>query len=229
MNIAQFKRWLGIYGSGSGGPVSWGSISGKPSFSTVAFSGDYNDLANRPSGTGTGTGTGSTAWADITGKPSLAAVATSGNYNDLSNRPTIPAAGGAPISRSIAVTANSQAGTVVVAGFGTPTDLAATTATVSAAGDAVTIGTLGGFKVSAVSVNYGAGFNTGTVFTINIPDPFGAASIDAHPLGTLMHYAGSPATEQTQLYISCSLAGGVVSLSKSNLTAGAAARWRAML
>lgn len=227
MSIAKILDTLRRVGGTSvpGGPLSWSSITGKPTFSTVAFSGDYNDLINRPSSTPGG----ATAWADVTGKPTFATVATSGDYNDLKNRPTIPAAGGAPISRSIAVTANSQAGTVVVAGFGASADLAGATATVSAAGDAVTIGTLGGFKVSAVSVNYGAGFNTGTVFTINIPDPFGAASLDAHPLGTLMHYAGSPATEQTQLYISCSLAAGVVSLSKSNLTAGAAARWRAML
>ena len=42
-------------------------IKNKPSLSTVATSGNYNDLSN---------------------KPNLSTVATSGNYNDLSNKPT---------------------------------------------------------------------------------------------------------------------------------------------
>lgn len=49
--------------------VTWSAITGKPSFATVATSGNYNDLNN---------------------KPSFATVATSGSYNDLSNKPTIP-------------------------------------------------------------------------------------------------------------------------------------------
>lgn len=49
--------------------VTWGNVSGKPTFATVATSGLYTDL---------------------TGRPTFATVATSGSYNDLSNRPTIP-------------------------------------------------------------------------------------------------------------------------------------------
>ena len=48
---------------------TWVTLSGKPTFSTVATSGAYSDL---------------------TGKPTLAAVATSGAYSDLSGKPSIP-------------------------------------------------------------------------------------------------------------------------------------------
>lgn len=49
--------------------------------STVATSGSYNDLSNKPT-------LFSGAYTDLTGKPSLATVATSGSFNDLSNKPT---------------------------------------------------------------------------------------------------------------------------------------------
>ena len=106
-----------ISSSGSGGPVNWSDILNKPTFATVATSGSYNDLSDKPtiptttsqltndSGfitdsalTGYATETWveqkgyltSVAWGDITGKPTLATVATSGSYNDLINKPTIP-------------------------------------------------------------------------------------------------------------------------------------------
>lgn len=47
---------------------TWETITGKPSFSTIAFSGDYNDL---------------------TSKPVLAPVAFSGQYSDLTDKPLI--------------------------------------------------------------------------------------------------------------------------------------------
>lgn len=85
----------------------WSEITGKPSF----FSGDYNDLTNKPTiptntnqltnGAGFITKTDgdgyykpigyNPAWTDVTGKPTFATVSTSGSYNDLSNKPTIPA------------------------------------------------------------------------------------------------------------------------------------------
>lgn len=60
---------------------AWTDITGKPSFSTVATSGDYADLINKPT-------LFSGVYADLTGKPTL----FSGDYNDLTNKPTIPAA-----------------------------------------------------------------------------------------------------------------------------------------
>ena len=59
-------------------------IKNKPTFSTVATSGSYNDLSNKPTipdGT----------YANLSGKPNLSTVATSGSYNDLNSKPNIPA------------------------------------------------------------------------------------------------------------------------------------------
>jgi len=69
-----------VLGGGSGGgPTAWTSVTGKPSFATVATSGSYADLINKPvlfSG----------SYADLTNKPTL----FSGSYNDLTNKPTAP-------------------------------------------------------------------------------------------------------------------------------------------
>ena len=56
---------------------------------TVATSGSYNDLSNKPTIPAAYTHPSSHPASMITG---LATVATSGSYNDLSNKPTIPAA-----------------------------------------------------------------------------------------------------------------------------------------
>ena len=80
--------------------------------STVATSGSYNDLIDKPtipdavSGTNDGTnwtsltigsntyglasGGGPVNWSDILNKPTFATVATSGSYNDLTDKPIIP-------------------------------------------------------------------------------------------------------------------------------------------
>lgn len=58
-------------GGGGGGPVSWASVTGKPTFAAVATSGSYDDLSD---------------------KPALATVATSGLYSDLSGTPSLPVA-----------------------------------------------------------------------------------------------------------------------------------------
>ncbi|MBQ7450552.1 hypothetical protein IJS77_03970 [bacterium] len=69
----------------------------RSSLSTVATTGNYNDLSNKPyipaktseltndSGFLAGV-----SWNDVTNKPNFATVATSGSYNDLSNKPAIP-------------------------------------------------------------------------------------------------------------------------------------------
>ena len=106
-------------GGGSSGPVNWSDILNKPTFATVATSGSYNDLSDKPTIptktsqldndsnfitnaalTGYATETWveqkgyltSVAWGDITDKPILSTVATSGSYNDLIDKPIIPAA-----------------------------------------------------------------------------------------------------------------------------------------
>lgn len=65
------------------------------SLATVATSGSYNDLLNKPTIPAAQVNSdwdAASGVAQILNKPSLATVATSGSYNDLTNKPTIPAA-----------------------------------------------------------------------------------------------------------------------------------------
>lgn len=65
--------------------IPYSALSGAPTLATVATSGSYADLTNKPTlfdGT----------WASLTGKPTFSTVATSGSYADLTGKPTIPAA-----------------------------------------------------------------------------------------------------------------------------------------
>ena len=72
-------------------------IRNKPNLASVATSGDYDDLSNKPSIPAAQV---QSDWSQsdntqvdyIKNKPNLASVATSGDYDDLSNKPTIPAA-----------------------------------------------------------------------------------------------------------------------------------------
>ena len=78
-------------------------IKNKPSLATVATSGSYNDLTNKPTipaaqVQSNWTQTTTTAVDYIKNKPNLAAVATSGSYNDLSNKPTIPTVNNATLT-----------------------------------------------------------------------------------------------------------------------------------
>lgn len=70
-------------------------IKNKPTLATVATSGSYTDLINKPSIPAAQVNSdwnASSGLAQILNKPSLATVATSGSYTDLTNKPTIPAA-----------------------------------------------------------------------------------------------------------------------------------------
>ena len=63
--------------------IDYSEITGTPSLSSVATSGSYNDLSDKPvifSG----------SYNDLSDKPVLSTVATSGSYNDLINQPSIP-------------------------------------------------------------------------------------------------------------------------------------------
>ena len=76
-------------------PTDSSYIKNKPNLATVATSGSYNDLSNKPTIPAAQVNSdwnASSGVAQILNKPTLAAVATSGDYNDLSNKPTIPAA-----------------------------------------------------------------------------------------------------------------------------------------
>ena len=99
--------------------------------STVATSGNYNDLSNKPSiptvnnatltikknNSDTGTTFTANASSDVTANLGLATVATSGSYNDLIDKPTIPSGGGdidylSLIGKSVTIGATGEVGVV---------------------------------------------------------------------------------------------------------------------
>ena len=59
--------------------VDWNDVENKPNFATVATSGSYNDLTDKPN-------LFSGNYEDLTNKPNL----FDGDYNNLTNKPTIP-------------------------------------------------------------------------------------------------------------------------------------------
>ena len=76
-------------------------IQNKPNLATVATSGSYNDLTNKPTIPAAQVNSdwnANSGVAQILNKPSLATVATSGSYNDLSNKPTIPTVNNATLT-----------------------------------------------------------------------------------------------------------------------------------
>lgn len=76
---------------------------------TVATTGSYNDLSNKPTIPAAQVNSdwnATSGKAQILNKPTLATVATSGSYNDLSNKPTIPTV--TPPDNSTIVTASSK-------------------------------------------------------------------------------------------------------------------------
>jgi len=80
--------------------LTWSNVSGKPTFATVATTGDYDDLTNKPtiptvpttvsSFTNDSGYITSSALSGYALSSSLSTVATSGSYTDLTNKPTIP-------------------------------------------------------------------------------------------------------------------------------------------
>ena len=80
--------------------ANWNATSGpaqilnKPTLATVATTGSYNDLEDKPTipGQVNADWDATSGTAEILHKPTLAAVATSGDYDDLTNKPSIPAA-----------------------------------------------------------------------------------------------------------------------------------------
>ena len=78
---------LSATGGGTADSVNWENIVGKPTFATVATSGSYNDLTDKPTIPTAYTHPATHPASMITG---LSTVATSGSYADLTNKPTIP-------------------------------------------------------------------------------------------------------------------------------------------
>lgn len=98
-------------------------LQNKPSLATVATTGDYADLSNKPSIPAAQVNSDWNAQsgvASILNKPNLATVATTGDYSDLQNKPTIPPA--VTVDQHYdALSANPQSGVAVaeaIAGTG---------------------------------------------------------------------------------------------------------------
>ena len=93
----QVKLWVDTEAQ-SVGAVDWNDVGNKPNFATVAESGSYNDLTDKPTipeapdltpyakTADLSTVATSGSYEDLTNKPNL----FSGNYEDLTNKPTIP-------------------------------------------------------------------------------------------------------------------------------------------
>lgn len=93
----QVKLWVDTEAQ-SVGAVDWNDVGNKPNFATVATSGSYNDLTDKPTipeapdltpyakSADLSTVATSGSYEDLTNKPNL----FSGDYQDLTNKPTIP-------------------------------------------------------------------------------------------------------------------------------------------
>lgn len=81
----------------------------------VAFSGNYNDLSNKPTSLPANGGNASTVggknvadlqnYNNLSNKPALKAVATSGNYNDLTNKPSLGSAASQHVANNLTTNA----------------------------------------------------------------------------------------------------------------------------
>lgn len=78
----QVKLWVDTEAQ-SVGTVDWDDVGNKPNFATVAESGSYNDLTDKPTIPEAPDLTGYAKTAD------LSTVATSGSYEDLTNKPNL--------------------------------------------------------------------------------------------------------------------------------------------
>ncbi len=219
MNYLQFKRWMTKLGGNMGNltqvPADWNATSGAARILNKPTVPSAEDIQDEVAGLFSGPHSGVTVV-----------------YDDAGNRIGLTAAGGgAPIYRKLTVTANSVTGTVLLVGHGSSADLAQATATAAADGGTITISGLpAAFDLTSVTANTPAGFNTTTAFNIVCPCPFAIAALDDHPLAALLHYnSAAPAMLQAQTNIGVNVSAGVITLTKTSLVAGTAARWKALI
>ena len=177
----------GLYSTGTYANPSWltslaySKITGTPTLATVATSGSYTDLTNKPtlfdgaysslsgkpalfSGSYTDLSNKPTlfdgAYSSLSGKPTLATVATSGSYTDLTNKPTIPTT---VTVNGTAITLGSSGTVTAAAGTLTGTTLNSSVVTSSL----TSVGTLTGLTVSGSSANSITSTSGGTFLTLS--------------------------------------------------------------
>ncbi len=105
-SITWMPLWTDIANKPLFWDSTWSTIKNKPNFSTVATSGNYNDLSNKPTipAAQVNSDWNSTGglnqilnkpvlfdgtWFSLSGKPNFSTVATSGSYNDLLDKPIL--------------------------------------------------------------------------------------------------------------------------------------------
>lgn len=91
--LAIANGTLSATGGGTADAVEWDNVLNKPTFATVATSGSYNDLSNKPTIPAAQVNSdwnANSGVSQILNKPTLAAVATSGAYSDLTGTPSVP-------------------------------------------------------------------------------------------------------------------------------------------
>ncbi len=103
---------------------SYPDLLNRPALSSVATSGSYADLSNRPSLSTVAT---SGSYADLIGRPTFSTVATTGSYTDLSNKPaayTLPIAaagtlGGIKVGTGLSIDGGGVLSATAVSGLAT--------------------------------------------------------------------------------------------------------------
>ena len=104
LNNSSFTadQWAAINSGATTTNIGKAETAVQPSdLSTVATTGDYGDLLNKPTIPAAQVNAdwnANSGVAQILNKPTLATVATSGSYNDLSNKPTIPTVNNATLT-----------------------------------------------------------------------------------------------------------------------------------
>ena len=160
------------------------------SLATVATSGSYNDLTNKPTIPAAQVNSdwnASSGVAQILNKPTLATVATSGSYNDLSDKPVIPA--GVTVDQTLDTSStNAIANSAVATALNSKADSSALNdyATTSAmntalAGkqDTLTAGTGITITNNVISATGGSQITVDTEITENSQNPVTSAAIYA--------------------------------------------------
>lgn len=128
------------------------------------------------------------------------------------------------VSKSFAVTANSVSGTVIVSGFGSQSDIDATTVVLSADGGTVTVTPSGTATLHSIAYHCGAGQNTTTDIFFKWDAVGGGTSVDNMPIPALLHYNDAGAI-QTPTDITVGYSAGQTTITKASLTASAAAKF----
>lgn len=116
--VGEVLKISSISGSGPiwrSSNVKYSEIDNTPTLATVATSGSYDDLTNKPTIPAAQVNSdwnAASGVAEILNKPTLATVATSGSYNDLTDQPTIPDLTVTDVSSTFTITKISGAWSV---------------------------------------------------------------------------------------------------------------------